>query len=171
MFIPTLTKGKKQHTETVVGAQNLSSYGAILFANSTGTGGNVTLYIDNIRVEDITENAWADIVWYEGNSLIMASSSTEKTNHMWTGMNGKTLTAKYNNLTDGTYKGYIAVYSGDTLVGASAADITVADGAANDTVVITLPAEGDTGAFSVKAFLWNSEMTPIIEPTVLYNVK
>lgn len=171
MFIPTLTKGKKQHTETVVGAQNLSSYGAILFANSTGTGGNVTLYIDNIRVEDITENAWADIVWYEGNSLIMASSSTEKTNHMWTGMNGKTLTAKYNNLTDGTYKGYIAVYSGDTLVGASAADITVANGATNDTVVITLPAEGDTGAFSVKAFLWNSEMTPIIEPTVLYNVK
>ena len=171
MFIPTLTKGKKQHTETVVGAQNLSSYGAILFANSTGTGSNVTLYIDNIRVEDITENAWADIVWYEGNSLIMASSSTEKTNHMWTGMNGKTLTAKYNNLTDGSYKGYIAVYSGDTLVGASAADITVTGGVTNDTVVITLPTEGDTATFSVKAFLWNSEMTPIIEPTVLYNVK
>ena len=169
-FVPTLTSGKKQHVEAVTGTQTLWA-GAISFQNSTADTSEVTLYIDNIRVEDITENAWADIVWYEGNSLIMASSSTEKTNHMWTGMNGKTLTAKYNNLTDGTYKGYIAVYSGDTLVGASAADITVADGATNDTVVIALPAEGDTGAFSVKAFLWNSEMTPIIEPTVLYNVK
>lgn len=169
-FIPTLTSGKKQHVEAVTGTQTLWA-GAISFQNSTADTSEVTLYIDNIRVEDITENAWADIVWHEGNSLIMASSSTEKTNHMWTGMNGKTLTAKYNNLTDGTYKGYIAVYSGDTLVGAAAADITVADGAANDTVVITLPTEGDTGAFSVKAFLWNSEMTPIIEPTVLYNIK
>ena len=169
-FVPTLTSGKKQHVEAVTGTQTLWA-GAISFQNSTADTSEVTLYIDNIRVEDITENAWADIVWYEGNSLIMASGSTEKTNHMWTGMNGKTLTAKYNNLTDGTYKGYIAVYSGDTLVGASAADITVADGATNDTVVIALPAEGDTGAFSVKAFLWNSEMTPIIEPTVLYNVK
>lgn len=169
-FVPTLTSGKKQHVEAVTGTQTLWA-GAISFQNSTADTSEVTLYIDNIRVEDITENAWADIVWHEGNSLIMASSSTEKTNHMWTGMNGKTLTAKYNNLTDGTYKGYIAVYSGDTLVGASAADITVADGATNDTVVIALPAEGDTGAFSVKAFLWNSEMTPIIEPTVLYNVK
>lgn len=169
-FVPTLTSGKKQHVEAVTGTQTLWA-GAISFQNSTADTSEVTLYIDNIRVEDITENAWADIVWHEGNSLIMASSSTEKTNHTWTGMNGKTLTAKYNNLTDGTYKGYIAVYSGDTLVGASAADITVADGATNDTVVIALPAEGDTGAFSVKAFLWNSEMTPIIEPTVLYNVK
>lgn len=169
-FVPTLTSGKKQHVEAVTGTQTLWA-GAISFQNSTADTSEVTLYIDNIRVEDITENAWADIVWHEGNSLIMASNSTEKTNHMWTGMNGKTLTAKYNNLTDGTYKGYIAVYSGDTLVGASAADITVADGATNDTVVIALPAEGDTGAFSVKAFLWNSEMTPIIEPTVLYNVK
>ena len=169
-FVPTLTSGKKQHVEAVTGTQTLWA-GAISFQNSTADTSEVTLYIDNIRVEDITENAWADIVWQEGNSLIMASRQTEKTNHMWTGMNGKTLTAKYNNLTDGTYKGYIAVYSGDTLVGASAADITVADGATNDTVVIALPAEGDTGAFSVKAFLWNSEMTPIIEPTVLYNVK
>lgn len=169
-FVPTLTSGKKQHVEAVTGTQTLWA-GAISFQNSTADTSEVTLYIDNIRVEDITENAWADIVWQEGNSLIMAAAKTEKTNHMWTGMNGKTLTAKYNNLTDGTYKGYIAVYSGDTLVGASAADITVADGATNDTVVIALPAEGDTGAFSVKAFLWNSEMTPIIEPTVLYNVK
>lgn len=169
-FVPTLTSGKKQHVEAVTGTQTLWA-GAISFQNSTADTSEVTLYIDNIRVEDITESAWADIVWQEGNSLIMASRQTEKTNHMWTGMNGKTLTAKYNNLTDGTYKGYIAVYSGDTLVGASAADITVADGATNDTVVIALPAEGDTGAFSVKAFLWNSEMTPIIEPTVLYNVK
>ena len=169
-FVPTLTSGKKQHAEAVTGTQTLWN-GAISFQNSTADTSKVTLYIDNIRVEDITENAWADIVWHEGNSLIMASSSTKNVNQMWTGMNGKKLTAKYNNLTDGTYKGYIAVYSGDTLVGASAADITVADGATNDTVVITLPAEGDTGAFSVKAFLWNSEMTPIIEPTVLYNVK
>lgn len=169
-FVPTLTSGKKQHVEAVAGTQALWS-GAIFFQNSTNDTSEVTLYIDNIRVEDITENAWADIVWHEGNSLIMASRLTEKTNHMWTGMNGKTLTAKYNNLTDGTYKGYIAVYSGDTLIGASAADITVTNGATNDTVVITLPTEGDTGAFSVKAFLWNSEMTPIIEPTVLYNVK
>ena len=169
-FVPTLTSGKKQHVEAVTGTQTLWA-GAISFQNSTADTSEVTLYIDNIRVEDITENDWADIVWQEGNSLIMASRQTEKTNHMWTGMNGKTLTAKYNNLTDGTYKGYIAVYSGDTLVGAAAADIIVAGGATNDTVVITLPAEGDTGAFSVKAFLWNSEMTPIIEPTVLYNVK
>lgn len=169
-FVPTLTSGKKQHVEAVTGTQTLWA-GAISFQNSTADTSEVTLYIDNIRVEDITENAWADIVWQEGNSLIMASRQTEKTNHMWTGMNGKTLTAKYNNLTDGTYKGYIAVYSGDTLVGAAAADIIVAGGATNDTVVIALPAEGDTGAFSVKAFLWNSEMTPIIEPTVLYNVK
>lgn len=172
-FVPTLTSGKKQHVEAVTGTQTLWA-GAIFFQNSTADTSEVTLYIDNIRVEDITENAWADIVWHVGNSLIMASSSTEKTNQMWTGMNGKTLTAKYNNLAnlaDGTYKGYIAVYSGDTLVGAAAADIIVAGGATNDTVVIALPAEGDTGAFSVKAFLWNSEMTPIIEPTVLYNVK
>lgn len=169
-FVPTLTSGKKQHVEAVTGTQTLWA-GAISFQNSTADTSEVTLYIDNIRVEDITENAWADIVWYEGNSLIMASRQTEKTNHMWTGMNSKTLTAKYNNLTDGSYKGYIAVYSGDTLVGASAADITVADGATNDTVVIALPAEGDTATLSVKAFLWNSEMTPIIEPTVLYNVK
>ncbi len=169
-FVPTLTSGKKQHVEAVTGTQTLWA-GAIFFQNATADTSEVTLYIDNIRVEDITENAWADIVWHEGNSLIMASSSTKNVNQMWTGMNGKKLTAKYNNLTDGIYKGYIAVYSGDTLVGASAADITVADGAANDTVVITLPTEGDTGAFSVKAFLWNSEMTPIIEPTVLYNVK
>ena len=160
--------------------------GAVLFQNS---GSGVTdIYVDNIRVEDVTENAWADIIYDNNNSLITAVApknedgtfkkdergflcTTENVNQMWTGMSGETLTAKYNNLTDGIYKGYIAVYSGDTLIGASAADITVTNGATNDTVVITLPAEGDTGALSVKAFLWNSEMTPIIEPTVLYNVK
>lgn len=183
-IVPTLKPGKS-HIEVVIGLTYFWN-GAVLFQNS---GSEVTdIYVDNIRVEDVTENAWADIIYDNNNSLITAVApknedgtfkkdergflcTTENVNQMWTGMSGETLTAKYNNLTDGIYKGYIAVYSGDTLIGASAADITVADGATDDTVVITLPAEVDTGALSVKAFLWNSEMTPIIEPTVLYNVK
>ncbi len=183
-IVPTLKPGKS-HIEVVIGVTYFWN-GAVLFQNS---GSEVTdIYVDNIRVEDVTENAWADIIYDNNNSLITAVApknedgtfktdergflcTTKNVNQMWTGMSGETLTAKYNNLTDGTYKGYIAVYSGDTLIGASAADITVTNGATNDTVVITLPAEGDTGALSVKAFLWNSEMTPIIEPTVLYNVK